>query len=82
MHHVYTIGRAARELGISPNHLFSLSILGQGPKVQQELATCGSIVILAGRAREGHGAAITRGHPMHGRGPPAAGLAEGLGAVF
>jgi hypothetical protein len=34
-HLVYTIERAARELGISANHLFNLCILGQGPKARR-----------------------------------------------
>jgi hypothetical protein len=42
---VYTIERAARELGISTNNLFTLCVLGKGPKARR-LAPKGRAVIL------------------------------------
>ncbi len=52
------------------------------PKIDQKLASCGRIVILAGGVSEGGCAAITRGNQMNLGGPATAGFADGLGTVF
>jgi hypothetical protein len=46
MRTVYTVEAAARELGISANHLFNMCILGQGPKARR-LEPKGRAFILA-----------------------------------
>ncbi len=35
MRQIYTVEAAAREIGLSANHLFNLSVVGQGPKVRR-----------------------------------------------
>lgn len=44
-HHVYTIERAARELGISPNHLFNLCLTGGGPVARRIAAKDRAIIL-------------------------------------
>ena len=52
------------------------------PKIDQKLASCGRIVILAGGESEGDCAAITRGNQMNFGGPATSGFADGLGTIF
>jgi hypothetical protein len=52
------------------------------PKIDQKLASCGRLVILAGGESEDDCAAITRGNQMNFGAPATAGFADGLGTIF
>ena len=66
------------ERGAYVEHMIALAIEHAG----QELSAFRAVVGLAGRERERQCRASIRGNQMNLGGPPAAGLADGLGAVF